>query len=279
MFPLQVNLHYQYNYHRSYIGYEVTTLVETQIDTGKVDFIIRDSVNIGDTSIVWQIDRITRLWHKYICYSNHNLDTQLTQNDTIRFTITESLSYRHRITLPWEIIFSEGSLIYCYSPWSGFTIDRYSSQDTLNQSTGDPLFFNYDSLQYIQTRGLVYRELLRNYSGISRTYDSLYVEQRIPPTVGVTRNIQTPYNLHLWQNYPNPFNPSTTIKYDIPSKAYVNIKVYNMLGQEIANLVDDILPAGGHSVVFNASNFSSGIYFYRIHAANNTITRKLVLLK
>jgi len=83
----------------------------------------------------------------------------------------------------------------------------------------------------------------------------------------------------LSQNFPNPFNPSTTINFALPEAGMVNLTVYNILGQQVASLVNDVRSAGSHSVTFNASNLSSGIYIYRLQAGNNVISRKMNLLK
>ena len=94
-----------------------------------------------------------------------------------------------------------------------------------------------------------------------------------------------PTNFSLEQNYPNPFNPTTIIRYALPSESKVTIKIYNLLGQEIKELVNNTESAGYHEVNFNASNLASGIYFYRIVAAsvdgkNNFVdTKKFILLK
>jgi photosystem II stability/assembly factor-like uncharacterized protein len=83
----------------------------------------------------------------------------------------------------------------------------------------------------------------------------------------------------LDQNYPNPFNPSTSISYRIPETAVVVVKVYDVMGNEVASLVNGKQEAGYHSVVFNASNLASGSYIYTITAGNFTSTKKMVLLK
>jgi len=83
----------------------------------------------------------------------------------------------------------------------------------------------------------------------------------------------------LEQNFPNPFNPTTAIKFSIPVSAKVNIKVFNVLGQEVAVLLNQQLEAGDHSVNFDASGFDSGIYFYRIEAGNFVKINKMTLLK
>jgi hypothetical protein len=94
-----------------------------------------------------------------------------------------------------------------------------------------------------------------------------------------------PTDFELSQNYPNPFNPSTTIRYAIPNESKVSITVFNLLGQEVATLVNDIQPAGYHEVQFNASDLSSGVYLYRINTVSSlnskqfTSTKKFILLK
>ena len=83
----------------------------------------------------------------------------------------------------------------------------------------------------------------------------------------------------LSQNYPNPFNPVTTIKYQFPERGFVTLKVYDVLGNEVATLVNEEKPAGGYEVEWNASDLPSGIYFYRMRAGNFIDTKKLILLK
>jgi len=84
---------------------------------------------------------------------------------------------------------------------------------------------------------------------------------------------------YLLQNYPNPFNPNTTIKYSIGEEGLVNLAVYNMLGEEVATLVNTIQKAGKYDVSFSASELSSGVYIYRIETVNFTVSRKLILMK
>jgi len=83
----------------------------------------------------------------------------------------------------------------------------------------------------------------------------------------------------LQQNYPNPFNPVTTIAYEIPQRTVVTVRVFNMLGEEVATLVNGEREAGIHSVRWDASGISSGVYFYRLIAGNLAQTRKLCLMK
>jgi len=98
-------------------------------------------------------------------------------------------------------------------------------------------------------------------------------------------DVNIPIKFLLDQNYPNPFNPSTTIRFALPTKAKVNIRLYNTLGQEVANILSsEQLDAGIHETIFNASNFSSGVYFYRLEAkgedgSNFAKTKRMLLIK
>jgi hypothetical protein len=88
-----------------------------------------------------------------------------------------------------------------------------------------------------------------------------------------------PLTFSLSQNYPNPFNPATTIKYDLPSPCRVRIDIYDILGRRVATLADEEQVAGAHQVIWNASDKSSGIYFYRIQAGEYVETKKMMLMK
>ncbi len=89
-------------------------------------------------------------------------------------------------------------------------------------------------------------------------------------------------DFRLFQNYPNPFNPSTVIKYNIPAAAFVTLKVYNTLGNEVATLVNENQRSGEHSTVFDVSKINglaSGVYLYRLEAGILVKTRKMLLIK
>ncbi len=88
-----------------------------------------------------------------------------------------------------------------------------------------------------------------------------------------------PADYNLSQNYPNPFNPTTLIKYSLSEKNQVTIKIYNVLGSEVAVLVNEVKPAGSYEVNFNASGLSSGVYYYTISAGKFNVTKKMILMK
>lgn len=98
-------------------------------------------------------------------------------------------------------------------------------------------------------------------------------------STGVNDPVASPNKFELEQNYPNPFNPSTTIRFTIPEKSNVTLKVFDMLGREVTTLVNEVKNAGTHKVTFDASNLTSGMYLYTINAGNFTATKKMILVK
>jgi len=88
-----------------------------------------------------------------------------------------------------------------------------------------------------------------------------------------------PLAYDLYQNYPNPFNPSTIINYQLAVGSQVTLKVYGVLGNEVATLVNEKKPAGTYELKWNAANLPSGVYFYRIQAGSFVETKKMILLK
>lgn len=107
-------------------------------------------------------------------------------------------------------------------------------------------------------------------------YDSLVIRNLVS-NVAETDFIPSEYQLS--QNYPNPFNPVTNIEFSIPTKSYVSLKIYNILGEEVKTLVSGVRNAGKYIMKFDASNLASGIYIYRIKSGTFSNSKKLVLLK
>jgi len=92
-------------------------------------------------------------------------------------------------------------------------------------------------------------------------------------------NIELPKSIELNQNYPNPFNPSTNISFTIPTTSSVSLKIYDILGSEVATLLNEIVSAGIHEIKFNATGLSGGVYFYQLSTPDQIMTKKLILLK
>lgn len=96
---------------------------------------------------------------------------------------------------------------------------------------------------------------------------------------GVEDEISAPTEFNLSQNYPNPFNPSTNISFSLPESQFVTLKIYDVMGREVATLVENEMTAGSHDLSFNAASLASGKYFYRLTAGDFTATKQMVLLK
>jgi hypothetical protein len=109
------------------------------------------------------------------------------------------------------------------------------------------------------------------------TSEGIYEVKNFATGIGDTPN--QPLQFELAQNYPNPFNPSTVIRYQLPNSANVTLKVFDVTGKEVAEVVNGYQTAGEHSVEFNAANLPSGVYFYRLSAGNHTATRKMMLVR
>lgn len=109
-----------------------------------------------------------------------------------------------------------------------------------------------------------------------RRWDSVMVNISVTDIGG---NSSDPSSFKLFDNYPNPFNPSTTISYSIPSQSFVSIKVYDILGNEVASLVDEEKQAGSYKVMFDASSLTSGTYLYKLSSGTFTDIKKMILIK
>ena len=109
--------------------------------------------------------------------------------------------------------------------------------------------------------------------------DVIVAKLDLTPIVGVKEDVNNPVEFMLYQNYPNPFNPETKITYSIPQRSFVSLKAYDLLGNEVAILVNEEKPAGIYEIKFNAARLPSGIYFYKLHTDKFTETKKMLYLK
>jgi hypothetical protein len=99
------------------------------------------------------------------------------------------------------------------------------------------------------------------------------------PLVGVTETPALPFAFALHQNYPNPFNPTTNVGFTVQGSGLVSLRVFDLLGKEVATLVDEPLNGGSYETIFNANGLASGVYFYRLNAGPFLQTRKFILAK
>ncbi|MEX0685148.1 MAG: T9SS type A sorting domain-containing protein [Balneolales bacterium] len=116
----------------------------------------------------------------------------------------------------------------------------------------------------------------------TNSFPELYVDVQTSGLTGGPVSVgypDRPLVHRLNANYPNPFNPTTTLSYQIPTESHVKLSVFNVLGQEVATLINEVKPAGIHEVVFDAHSLSSGTYLYRLTTGNKVMTRTMMLIK
>ncbi|HBN45840.1 MAG TPA: T9SS type A sorting domain-containing protein [Candidatus Marinimicrobia bacterium] len=99
------------------------------------------------------------------------------------------------------------------------------------------------------------------------------------PDLGIDDNVNIAHGYELSQNYPNPFNPETHITYTVPTTGQVTLAIYNVLGEKVSTLVNDVMTPGTHTTTWNAGNMPSGVYFYRLDAGRFSQTNKVLLIK
>lgn len=160
----------------------------------------------------------------------------------------------------------------------------YATSDFIYKSTNDGLSWNqmidnvgstedFDYLDAISSSGKIYGWAVTNSGKIMKLLDSI-------STIGINNiTAEIPRQYNIYQNYPNPFNPITKIKFDIPSNSFVSLIVYDALGRMLEYPVNQQLSAGTYEVDFDASKYSSGIYYYKLLSNSYSQTRKMVLVK
>jgi hypothetical protein len=137
-----------------------------------------------------------------------------------------------------------------------------------NGTTSEPQHYSYTDKTITVSGKYYYRLKQIDYNGVYTYSGEILVEVKVLPT-----------EYSLSQNYPNPFNPSTIISYQIPEEGFVTIKLYDVIGNEVAILVNEQKSAGKYQITVNASNLNSGVYFFMLRAGKYTSTKKLILMK
>ena len=164
---------------------------------------------------------------------------------------------------------------------------KYSYTYDGNNNQIESLFQTWDGSAWVN-----YSKISHTYDGNNNQIESLYqtwvgsawvnyskISHTYIPVTAVNEDLSSVNSYSLSNNYPNPFNPVTTIKYIIPQRSFVTIKVYDVIGNEIRTLVNEEKPMGTYETEFNATSLSSGVYFYRIQAGDFAQTKKMILLK
>jgi hypothetical protein len=174
--------------------------------------------------------------------------------------------------LPEKISSDDITLAYFDSARGEVIIDyaKLSGEPGNNYSLTSRIDCNFDALKHSDSLSVSYI-----------AYDKQFTPTYSKKVVYTLHELPNTYK--LYQNYPNPFTPTTTILYDVPVKSKVTLKVYDILGREIATLVNEVKKAGSYKTIFNANfngrRLASGVYFYRIVAGKYVATKKMIILK
>ncbi len=171
-------------------------------------------------------------------------------------------------------------------PPAGVFDARFSTQRCVEVLGTEPKLISLSSVEYpvdIRAEGIELRVSDKATNGkivnsVLKSGTSVSISNPGVNSIEIA-SIEKPVSYELSQNYPNPFNPATTIKFALPENANVSLTVYNQIGEKVADLVNGQMESGYHSILWNAENFASGVYFYQIKAGNFSSVRKLLLLK
>jgi hypothetical protein len=175
---------------------------------------------------------------------------------------------KYSITLFWPYGAKGALMIY----------QRVGQNGTVLATTGFKPGSSSTVLQYIKV-GNVNAYCTESFLDGVETFSDTVIVDTNPTDVNETELRAIPAGIVLQQCYPNPFNPSTNISFSLPTRSFVALKVFDLLGREVAILVSEEISAGSYSKQWNAANMSSGIYFYRLQVGSFIETKKLVLLK
>jgi hypothetical protein len=182
----------------------------------------------------------------------------------------------YSITLFWPYGTKGASMIY----------QRVGQNGTFLATTGFKPGSSSTVQLYIKV-GNVYAYCAESFLDGVKTFSDTIIVDTNPTNVNETELRTIPTGIVLQQCYPNPFNPSTNISFSLPTKSFVSLKIFDLIGREVATLVSEEMSAGRYSKKWNAENISSGVYFYRLQvrqtsggqAGTFTETKKLVLLR
>ena len=222
---------------------------------------------------------------------DYSMDMEITSNDPnnsfvavpITMTVTNEIpveltsftaeNFEDEVILKWQTATETNN--------SGFEIERAPSKSPPKGETS-----GWEKIGFVQGFGTTTEPKSYSYTDekiIAGTYKYRLKQIDFDGTASYSSEIEievnSPTEFALYQNYPNPFNPSTAIKFSLPQQSRVKIKVFNSLGQLVSSLIDEQMDKGYHEVRFDAVNFASGVYYYRIEAEDYTSIKKMLLIK
>jgi len=233
------------------------------------------------TEIVQNVNRIISSWNIDTVYDSFikefiNSDHRSGENRIVGWLFPDTVNQSPRCT-------EDSTIFYTYPYYYRFY--NFPSVDTFN-IRGDTLLLTnlttdcFDFGYTMQFRITNEEGLIKRINGLFNYFDWSYTDVYVKDEVsGIDDQNRIPNQLRLYQNYPNPFNPFTTIKYSVPTTSNISLVVYDILGREIQTLVNGEMIAGNYEVLFNGTNFPSGVYLYVLKSSKFIETKKFVLIK
>ncbi|WP_234570936.1 S8 family peptidase [Rhodohalobacter sp. 614A] len=162
------------------------------------------------------------------------------------------------------------------STWT-LTLSDHQNGSVIDMKKSDRYFFSLSESK-AKVKSLPYSMKLKTVDKTS-TADTRFTLTIYPEPLAINQTQETPSEFNLEQNYPNPFNPSTVIRYALPETSSVELDIYTIDGQKVATLVNESQNAGNHTITFDGSNLSSGVYIYRLTTGQFVVSKKMVLIK
>ena len=274
IFPLAVDSCWIYSF-RTVYGYPA--IQQSTKDEGYIYYKIANSVTYSD-SIEW-IFSAKRDFMRTIAPPGHLPPTVEEHHDTLYFSILEKLEGNHQLHLK-ENDYLSAFTFFNNAPGSEQFI-RYIDTDTSSQKILQ-LIPKPDYPPFTVTY------TLKKYIGIFKTVGYMFSSggwsvnnwfQLVDQVTDINSVETEMINFNLSQNYPNPFNPSTKISWQSPVSGWQTLKVFDVLGNEVATLVDEFRNSGSHDIEYNTYKLSSGVYFYQLKAGDFVETKKMIFLK
>ena len=286
VFPFAIGNQWTYRYFTLTVIWPAGNPVESRTDSGRVVYDVSSSVRNTD-STRWQFRLTRNLTRHQILYYPVSRDTNYPIRDTSFFELIENHQGQHQLyrnedpspihldVFPFTRNFTDTALIYRFRRIElGDTVAFRSSL-----YRGFPTPYVRSTFTFKRGIGLL---RFRYNSGSLDVFDTAYhyLISSVITSTGNTVNSQ-PERYDLSQNYPNPFNPTTTIQFTIPVGTYshTSLRAYDLLGREVATLVNEEKSAGTYTVAFDGSSLSSGVYFYRLKAGHFIQTLRMLLLR
>jgi len=192
------------------------------------------------------------------------------------------IEYPDRLIFDYDMNIGDTVISFYNEPESA-VLDTIISEDIFGRNSKTYVFFftQYDFYTYSDSIGFntLWATTWNNW--VPEYLLGCEIDGRIYGSVitSVKNKNELPTHFILYQNYPNPFNPSTRIKYSISKGSFVTLKVYDILGKEITTLVNEEKPYGNYEVIYDGSNLTSGVYFYKMQAGSFIDTKKFILIK